>query len=313
MTQSHDRATGLPADRHETGSVLRMKDVIRAMEEGAGAGFALLGFACDAGVRRNFGRPGAAAGPARIREKLLRLPVPQTARVTDAGDIPCVDDELEPAQEALARRVAQALRLEHLPIVLGGGHETAYGRFLGLVEHLGPAARTRRRAIVNLDAHFDLRTAPRRNSGTPFLDIANACTPLQIGFHYVCAGISRQSNTTALFEKAERLGVRFWRDEDLRIARLASTAAELEAVLRDFDDIYLSIDLDVFQAAVAPGVSAPAPGGITVEAGDALLDVIRRCGKLRLADIVECNPELDRDGQTAALAARLAWRMMFGG
>lgn len=314
MTQSHDqRVPGLPADRDEDGSVLRLKDILRPMEEGGGAGFAVLGFACDAGVRRNFGRPGAANGPPRIREKLLRLPVHRTVTVADAGDIPCIGDELERAQEQLAHRVAQALRLGHLPIVFGGGHETAYGSFLGLIEHLGPAAPARRIAIVNLDAHFDLRTAPKRNSGTPFLDIANACSQSRIGFHYFCAGISRQSNTSALFEKAERLGVTYWRDEDLRTARLVAIARELETVLREFDDLYLSIDLDVFQAAVAPGVSSPAPGGITVEAGDALLDVVRGCGKLRLADIVECNPEFDRDGQTAALAARLAWRIMFGG
>jgi formiminoglutamase len=81
--------------------------------------------------------------------------------------------------------------------------------------------------------------------------------------------------------------------------------------LRDFlagcDAIYLSIDLDVLPAAVAPGVSAPAARGVSLEVVENLLGFIRTiAGKsVRLAVIAEYNPEFDIDGRTGKVAARL--------
>jgi formiminoglutamase len=308
---------GLAGDRHESGPVWRLKDVVRPfIERPAGrrgeAGRVLVGFACDEGVRRNMGRVGAADGPAAIRRRLARLPAHQAGAIYDAGDVVCVGADLEAAQTALAARVRALIADGFTPIVLGGGHEVAFGSFLGLADALGEDIARRRVGVLNIDAHLDLRRAPERNSGTPFLNIADLMRERGGAFHYLCVGVGVQANTTAMFERADALGVRYWFDDECRAPALAETLAALRGALEGFDDLHLSIDLDALQAALAPGVSAPSPGGMSLEALEAIVDLAEASGKLRVIDVAECNPHFDRDEATAALAARLVWRALFG-
>jgi len=305
---------GLPGDRGEDGAVFRVKDVVRPLdsEASAGAGAALLGFASDEGVRRNFGRVGAARGPEVIRSFLGRLPVHRPVVLYDAGDVACRDGDLTAAQERLAGKAASLLDQGLRPVILGGGHEIAFGSFLGLADHLGERFAATRVLVINLDAHFDLRQASAPNSGTPFRQIAELCEARGGAFNYLCIGISELSNTTALFERADRLGVEYWLDEQIRKTDPATLRRALANRLEAVDRVYLTIDLDTLPASVAPGVSAPAACGISLEAVEDVIDEVLASGKLALADIAEFNPDLDRDDHTARVAARLAYRLAFG-
>src|SRR5699024_1423972 len=73
----------------------------------------------------------------------------------------------------------------------------------------------------------------------------------------------------------------------------------------DLDVLYLTIDLDVLPAAVAPGVSAPAGLGVETALVAAAVRAAAATGTLALLDVVELNPALDIDGRTARTAARL--------
>ena len=180
---------------------------IRALSEDSQPGLALLGFACDEGVRRNHGRVGAAGGPQALRKALANLAWHRQAPAYDAGDVACEDGDLEGAQARLGRNVCALLDAGHLPIVLGGGHEVAFGSWSGLAEHLSGQAAPRI-GIVNFDAHFDLRDpAHVHSSGTPFAQIAEASVARGWPFRYACLGVSRASNTRALFARAAELGV----------------------------------------------------------------------------------------------------------
>src|SRR5689334_560770 len=65
--------------------------------------FALIGFKCDEGIRRNHGRAGANEGPTAIRQALAKLPVQkQNFLCFDAGNIICPDADLEASQQAFA-------------------------------------------------------------------------------------------------------------------------------------------------------------------------------------------------------------------
>ena len=139
---------------------------------GPAADAVILGFASDEGVRRNHGRQGAAAGPEAIRAALGSLAVHSPLRVLDAGDAVVAGEDLESGHADLARQIAELRRSPELSGaltgVLGGGHETAWGSYLGLAEECVD----RRLGILNLDAHFDLRQAERPTSGTPFGQVA---------------------------------------------------------------------------------------------------------------------------------------------
>lgn len=268
-------------------------------------GVALIGFASDEGVRRNHGRVGAVAGPEAIRKALANLAWHRTGPAFDAGDVVCADGDLDAAQARLARNVAALLDAGHLPIVLGGGHEVAFGSWQGIAEHLSAEAAPRI-GIINFDAHFDLRDPSFvHSSGTPFAQIAEQCALRNWPFRYACLGVSRASNTQALYQRAQALDVLVREDREIRSDSLAQIAADVQGFIDSCEVIYLTIDIDVLPACEAPGVSAPAPRGVPLALLEPLLELIRDSGKLRLADLAELNPNHDIDTRTARVAARL--------
>jgi formiminoglutamase len=281
----------------------------------AARGIALIGFACDAGVARNHGRTGASQGPAAIRSALGNMPVHDCRSIVDAGDVVCQSDGeydgLEQAQQELADRIASILDSEagRLPIALGGGHEIAFGSFSGLAQHLARMESAPRIGVINLDAHFDLRMADKASSGTPFRQIAEECERRGWPFRYCCLGISRFGNTQALFERARKLNVHWRLDEKMSLLHLGETLQDVHDFLAGVDHVYFTTCLDVLPAGVAPGVSAPAGYGVSLEVVEAIVDVIMASGKLRVADIAELNPAHDIDQRTARVAARILARI----
>lgn len=279
---------------------------IEPLTDNATAGCVLLGFESDAGVARNKGRTGAAEGPNALRRALAPLAWHRTAPAYDAGNVRCVDDALEAAQQALADRLMPLLTAGHLPVVLGGGHEVAYGSWRGLAQFIAQKEKTPRIGIINLDAHFDLRDpAHLRSSGTPFAQIADQCHEHGWSFHYACLGVSRAANTRALFTRATALRTLIREDREIDALRLGSIIRDVQRFIAKCDHLYLTIDLDVLPAAEAPGVSAPAARGVSLALLEPLIEVVRDSGKLRLADLAELNPRLDIDSRTARAAARL--------
>lgn len=317
---------------------------------------ALLGFRSEEGVRRNQGRVGAADGPVALRRALAPLALHgPLARgevgLHDLGDAETLGEELEAGQAAAAELTARALDRtgSRLTVVLGGGHETAWSSYLGLVgSRKGPGAGTstgtgagagtgagtgtdtragtgtgtgtgaaagaadpgttsaeRRWGVLNLDAHFDLREEPQPTSGTPFAQMAEAEEAAGRTLHYAVLGIAEPSNTGALFTTARRLGVQWWTDEQCLAAGADGIRDVVAQFAADLDVLYLTIDLDVLPAAVAPGVSAPAAYGVPLPLIAAAVRAAAGTGKLTLLDVVELNPSLDVDGRTARTAARL--------
>jgi formiminoglutamase len=304
----------------------RWHQVVRpVVDTGAGGvdpasapGVALLGFASDAGVSRNRGRPGATEGPTALRRMLANLAWHGggTDRLYDGGDVVCDGDALEEAQAAYGERLAALLRAGHFPIGLGGGHEIAWAAYQGIARALDGHPRLERLGIINFDAHLDLRvpaTPGRGTSGTPFLQIAEARQAAGVDFRYLCIGASEAANTPALFDRAAQLGAVVVRDVDA-----AGPAAEmaLQRFIADSSAVYLTFCLDVLPPAVAPGVSAPAGLGVALHRAVALLrSALALCGhgrpgsRLLLADVAELCPTHDPDGRTARTAARLVFEL----
>lgn len=269
--------------------------------------FGFIGFSSDEGVKRNQGRQGASGGPDAIRKSLAKLPVntPQNWRFFDVGNIACEDGNLEAAQECLGNTIHHLLSQNIFPIGLGGGHEMAWGHYLGLRQAL-PKNEI---SIVNFDSHFDMRPLDeegRDSSGTPFLQMALDCQKRKIPFHYTCLGIQNQGNTKALFHTAEDFGVRYAPAEAFHLMSPEKDRI-LETAISSARAIYLTICLDVFSAPFAPGVSAPQPLGLFPYHVISQLKKLARSGRVIGFDIAEMNPIHDQDEITARLAASLIW------
>lgn len=294
-----------PGDQH-----LRWHHVVQRWDGTAEAGAcAFVGFRSDEGVRRNKGRRGAAQGPDALRGALASMALPSRQRAFDAGDVEVAEGDLESGQRELGRVVTGLLDAGQLPIVLGGGHEVAFGSYLGLVNS-EPVARGARIGVLNLDAHFDLRADETPSSGTPFRQMAERERARGADFRYAVLGISQPSNTAGLFTTADSLGVRYLTDDRCGVLDRPLVDGFLDDFLDRCDLVHLTIDLDVLPASVAPGVSAPAAFGVPVEIVEHACRRVAAGGKLALCDVAELNPDLDIDSRTARTAARLVHRVL---
>ncbi|MDO4435274.1 MAG: formimidoylglutamase [Cardiobacteriaceae bacterium] len=277
----------------------------------------LIGFACDQGVNRNQGRIGAKNSPDVIKSTFAKLPIAWRLQksfkdldnlIGDKGNIICDDDNkiqdgiLEIAQDNYAKEITTIIQNNSLPIAIGGGHEIAFSSFIGLYNSL---SNTQNIGIINLDAHFDLRSDQYATSGTPFLQIANLLQNNDEPFYYLPIGISEFGNTASLFEKAKNLGVHFISEDDCYHLPFDIIKKQIDAFIYQVDCIYLTLDLDCLQSAFMPAVSAVNSKGLSLDFVENTLSHIIKSGKVKMIDIAEFNPNYDINGQGAKVAARL--------
>ncbi|NKI25295.1 formimidoylglutamase [Arenibacter sp. 6A1] len=270
--------------------------------------FAILGYACDEGVGRNQGRTGAVKGPDAIRQQLAKMSnhLGEEIALLDVGTIGCPEGNMEEAQTSLAKTVSQLLAKNTFPILLGGGHDIAYGHYNGIKKFLATKGKNATLGIINFDAHFDLRSNENgNNSGTPFYQISRDCKRENTKFKYMCLGIRKDANIKTLFDTAKELNVSYIEQQHFNLHHLSNTKNKLERFIRGVDYIYTTIDLDGFASAYAPGVSAASPMGFSPDMVLECLENIIDSKKMISLDIAEMNPTYDPDHQTAKLAASL--------
>jgi formiminoglutamase len=276
---------------------------------------ALVGFPQDEGVRRNQGRPGAARAPATIRHWLHRLAPWDGSTGTDLTNPPPIDVgdvrlsiDLEATQETLAAAVAALLAIRCTPIVLGGGHETALGHYLGQAHTGRPVG------VINLDAHLDVRPCldGLGHSGSPFRQMMEHPTHPLPGTAYVCIGAQPWAVSRDHLAYAEGRGCRVWWANEVR--------GRFETIVRQEHDrlaaagyaVYVSLDADVVRLADVPGVSAPNPLGLD---GDEVVACCRFIGSLPAVagfEVVEINPQFDSDDHSSRWAALAVWHFLCG-
>lgn len=269
----------------------------------------IIGFPSDEGVRRNNGRPGAATAPDEIRRHLYKMtPAPEEMEsykellnnLVDLGNLSGSMD-LESSQNNLGKILAEVLNENIIPIILGGGHETAFAHFLGYAE-AGLST-----AIINIDAHTDVRLLKdgKAHSGSPFRqaieDPGGCCEK------YMVAGLQPHSVSKAhLNYISENDGSYLFRD-DTNITTISSLLHKHKS-----ERLMITFDMDAVDQSFAPGVSAPCTNGLNQDLWLTAAYLAGRNEKVTSFDISEVNPNHDRDGQTARLAALTIWQFLLG-
>jgi formiminoglutamase len=263
--------------------------------------YVLHGFAVDEGVKRNKGREGAKDAPDVIRKNMSNFPVIRPDfTLLDFGNITCEDGNLEETQNNLAKNVSKVLLKHGRSVVLGGGHEVTYAHYLGLKT----AFPEQKIGIINIDAHFDNRQPENgvgASSGTGFWQIAQEGV-----MNSLHIGIQRNSNTLKLFDTAHQYGMKYILADEIFFENLPSIYQRINDLTESVDYLYLTICMDVFNASIAPGVSASAYNGIFADAAFMhLYRHILKSEKLLALDVAEVNPSYDIQDRTARLAATL--------
>ena len=265
----------------------------------------LLGFACDEGVRRNNGRPGAFGGPEAFKEQWEHRPGDED-KIADGGIFTINSQALSLFQRSFGAVVSKGLDQYRRVLAIGGGHEITWAMHLGM---LGATCNSEKPVIghLNFDAHFDLRPYYMgANSGTSFRQISDERKFANQPYHYLCLGLDSKSTPDFLFDAAHHLGVKFHLNEAVLQWSTADWIECIEAFAEPLDRLYVTVDMDVFHADAAPGVSAVAKNGLQPDALLPVFEFLSTFDKVQCLDIAELNPIFDRDDRTARLAVRVA-------
>ncbi|HXF69173.1 MAG TPA: formimidoylglutamase [Thermoflexus sp.] len=279
------------------------------------ARIALMGVPFDTAV---IGRRGAREAPTAIRRALYRMTafdlesgidLAERLRVIDLGDVAVVHGDIHETHRRVAAVVAQVVRRGLRPLILGGDHSLSYATIRGLKEGL----EGRPIGVIQFDAHHDLREPVdgEITSGTPFGRLL--AEGILEGARLVQIGLLGGRNSRFYAETARRYGIRTVPAARVHGGDPEAIAAEaLAAVVEGTAGFFISFDMDVFDPAYAPGVSALSPGGLTAFEG---LSMVRRLAAHPAClgmDLVETAPPLDPDGRTVALAAAVAYAFLVG-
>ena len=276
----------------------------------------LLGVPYDEGVALNGGRVGAAEGPTAFRQAVLQFGTTYDATrrisfdhltIADAGDLEVIPGDPAGTHQRLAEAVEVITRSGAIPIIIGGGNDATFGSVLGL-------SRTYK-AIggANIDAHLDMRevTGGICHSGTPYRRILEE---LRVpGEQIVELGLHSATNSAEhlLYATENRVGC--WGLEQLRQAGPGNILnGQLNRLSTNADALFVSIDLDVFSAAFAPGVSAPGTEGLTPGEGRDMAFVAGRHRSVKLFELMEFSPPHDIDQRTGRLAVLLLHAFLSG-
>ncbi|MDZ7716565.1 MAG: formimidoylglutamase [Balneolaceae bacterium] len=269
----------------------------------------LIGFPCDEGVKRNGGRPGAAKAPDEIRKELYKMtPDAENPEVFttlleqtyDAGNFE-VGGDLEEDQKAFGEVVSRFLKEGIIPIILGGGHETAFAHFSGYAQAGIDTA------ILNIDAHTDVRPlkAGKPHSGSPFrqaIEHHTGCCST-----YLVAGLQPHSVSKAHLEFIDSHGGSYLFRDETNITSISGLFHNHES-----KKLMVTFDMDAVDQSQAPGVSAPCANGLPADLWLMAAYLAGKDEKVASFDISEVNPLFDRDGQTSKLAALTVWNFLLG-
>ena len=284
----------------------------------------LIGVPFDHGVELNNGRWGAAEGPQALRHALRSFGTTYDVEndvdfselsLGDAGNVAVVPENVEGTHEAVTSAVRRILDAGALPIVVGGGNDATFASVRALVEHVSATNAGPTKAIggINVDAHFDVRevTGGRVTSGTPFRLILDDLGVS--GGHFVELGAHAHVNSKAHRDYLLERGATIVPLGKLRTEGVqAVTERELERLELNTDASFVSMDMDVFGAPFAPGVSAPGTQGLHPEEGRSIAFAAGANANVRLFELMELNPRFDIDERTARLSAMLLCAFLAG-
>lgn len=240
---------------------------------------------------------GSARGPQRIRsaydgncynattESCIEL----AGAVADLGDLPS-KSTWELTARSYQELAAWLFQIRKIPFFAGGDHAVTVPLIAALAE-LGEPVH-----IIQIDAHPDLYLDYEGSRSSHACTIARAlemshvASVTQFGIRTMNA-----SQMPQLERYRDRIHIFHARDLNSALPQLLHIPADAP--------VYLTVDLDGFDPAFAPGVSHPVPGGLTPRQ---MLNFIQHSNwKLVGMDAVEVNPDLDVNNQTAILAARV--------
>jgi agmatinase len=251
-------------------------------------------------------RTGARFGPNAIRQASLNIETYSFRAGIDAEDLPLhdlgdlhVSTSPKRTVNMLKLVVEDVLAAKKMPIAIGGEHTITLGVLKGLGE------KARETAVVSFDAHLDLRKEfmGLSLSHTTFMRVINEevkpAKIIEVGTRAVCK---------EELDYAKKAGINFFTSQLIRKEGVAQITRRLKEELSPYENVYLTVDMDILDPAYAPAVQNPEPEGIETHE---LLDIVCAVCDERVVgfDVVEIAPAYDQ-GTSAINAAKVIFEML---
>ena len=253
-------------------------------------------------------RTGARFGPTAIRQASLNIETysfrtgidVEDIKIHDLGDLHVSTDTAK-TLEMLQLVIKDILKTGKIPITIGGEHTITYG----IAKALGKTAS--KTAIVSFDAHLDLRNeySGLKMSHTTFMRRTNEevkpAKIIEIGTRAVC----REE-----LKYAKEAGIEFFTTQYVRKEGTDHVTKQLREKLEKYENVYVSVDMDILDPAFVPAVQNPEGDGLEMYY---LLDILNSICDKRVVgfDVLEIAPDYDR-GVSAVQAARVIFEMLCG-
>ena len=246
-------------------------------------------------------QPGSRSGPAAIIEASTNMELydEELKKETYTTGIHTIDplsiDARGPRQmvSAVRRKIAKIVELDKIPVMLGGEHSISFGAVDAVKEKYPELM------VLQFDAHADLRDSYQ---GSPFSHasvarrISEICPLVQVGVR----SMSKEEGDFLPVSKVKSYSADF----------VLENKDWCQTICKDLGgDVYISIDLDVFDPSIMPATGTPEPGGIYWKNVLQLLRTVSQSCRIRGFDVVELAPI---PGIVAPdfMAAKLIYRLM---
>lgn len=264
----------------------------------------IVGYPDDEGIFLNGGRVGAALAPSEIRRFLYRMTPPLLGaipKIQDLGDLKVLAMKL-PERHQAARSVAeQVFKAGGNYIALGGGHDYGFADSSAFAKVFAGQSPL----VINFDAHLDVRPTDKGfHSGTPFRRLLEEFPKTQ----FLEIGIQSQCNARDHYNWLKKQGGQILTLSEMATSGDSQMKAMTQFILPHLSTprpVFLSIDLDAFSSAFAPGCSQSWPTGLAPLDVIGVLEFISRRVQVKGVGLYEVSPPLDIDGRTSRLAALL--------
>lgn len=236
----------------------------------------------------------------------IEVPILETCSITDPRlkYLDCII----PMGRRVAGAVATSIQNRRFPLVIGGDHSLSVGSIRGAAKH-------KKLGIIWVDAHADFNTPETTPSGNihgmPLAALCGLGDPRLVSLWEETPPVVDPKRVAIIgardLDPGEKrnlraAGVMVQSMEQIdRFGMVAALEKAIDAATRDADGIYLSFDMDALDPRHAPGVGTPVPGGLTYREAHLVCEVVAETGKLIGMDLVEVNPILDVQNQTAML------------
>jgi len=298
-------------DEYET----NVGDLIADFREVDDAAVGLVGAPFDTGCVA--GPRGSRLGPSGVRDSLTHgtcynpeIDVDITdLDVVDFGNVRPVHTDVLATHDRVERVLTEITERGIFPITIGGDHSLSYPTGKALMNAVdGPVG------VINVDAHHDVRHSHggELSSGTPFRRLLEDDAGQLAGENFVELGLSGWHNTKSYVDWIREVGGEIITAREIHREGVDPAVERALAAATDGTDaVFVSVDIDVLDAAAAPGTTAPSPGGLLTHQLSEIVYQLGRHDAVRGADLMEVAPPLDQ-GDVTSMAGAAVVTQFFG-